>query len=84
MDEDDENDDDDNDQDEDNEDDDDDADGKKEGWWCGSSKDGENDDFDLLCFIFSWVTWAKAHTSARGMNALLLVFFLLLCNNGLM
>ena len=53
MDEDDENDDDDNDQDEDNEDDDDDADGKKEGWWCGSSKDGENDDFDLLCFIFS-------------------------------
>lgn len=52
MDEDDEND--DNDQDEDNEDDDDDDDdGKNEGWWCGSSKDGENDDVDLLCFIFS-------------------------------
>ena len=53
MDENDENDDDDNDQNRDDEDDDNDDGGKNEGWWCGSSKDGENDDFDLLCFIFS-------------------------------
>ena len=49
MDEDDENDDDDNDQNRDH----DDYNGKNKGWWCGSSKGGENYDFDLLCFISS-------------------------------
>ena len=61
MDEDDEND--DNDQDEDNEDDDDDDDGKNEGWWCGSSKDGENDDVDIPYFVsFSAESRERRHT----------------------